>query len=167
MTQQSINFARAIFELNISEEHVENAKDIIMANIELYDALSNPAVKNSEKHTVIDKIFDKEIRNFLKVLCNHNCMKMISQIFEAYEALVLASKNEIRATFTFVTKPDDVEIEKVKEFLCNKYNKADVLLELKEDASLIGGFILTVGDTMYDKSIRGSLSSLYKTLVWR
>ena len=167
MTQQALNFAKAIFDLNISEECIENAKDIIMANKELYEALCNPAVRNSEKHSVIDKIFDKEVRNFLKVLCDYNSMNQISQIFNSYDDLVLDGKNIIRATIAFVIRPDDDQLEKLKEFLCNKYNKADVLLELKEDSSLIGGFILTAYDTIYDKSIRGSLSSLSKTLVWR
>ena len=167
MTQRAMNYAKAIFDINISEECVQNTKDVILANNELLEALSNPAVKKSEKHAVIDTVFDKEIRNFLKVLCDYECMEMISQIFEAYEAIVLDSKNLIRATVTFVTRPDNSQIEKIKEMVCSKYNKAGVLLELKEDPSLIGGFILSVGDTMYDKSIQGSLSSLYKTLVWR
>lgn len=167
MTQLAMNYAQAIYELKISEESMQDAKQIIMANKELLDSLSNPAVKKSEKHTVIDTVFDKEIRNFLKVLSDHSSMKMISQIFDAYDAIMLDSKNIIRATLTFVIRPDDNQLEKIKEYVCNKYNKTGVLLELNEDSSLIGGFSLTVGDTMYDKSIRGTLSSLSKTLAWR
>lgn len=167
MIQRAINYAKALFELNIPEECVHNAKDIIMENKDLLEALSNPTVKTSEKHTVIDDIFDKEVRSFLKVVCDNESMNIISQIFEAYERLVLDSKNVIRATITFVKRPDDEQLEQIKVMVCKKYNKSGVLLELKEDASLIGGFILTVGDTMYDKSIQGTLSSLYKTLVWR
>ena len=167
MTQRAINYAKAIFDLKIPEECVHNTKDIITSNVELFEALTSPAVKTSEKHTVIDAIFDKEVRNFLKVVCDNESMNIISQIFEAYEELVRDSKNVIRATITFVKRPDDEQLEKIKVMVCKKYNKSGVLLELKEDASLIGGFILTVGDTMYDKSIQGTLSALYKTLVWR
>jgi F-type H+-transporting ATPase subunit delta len=94
-------------------------------------------------------------------------MRPISQIFDMYEDVVLESKNIVKAKLTYVTKPDDDQINKIKEFVCNKYNKAGVLLELKEDASLIGGIVLSVGDVEYDKSIKGTLSSLHKTLVWR
>lgn len=167
MIQRAINYAKAIFELSLPEECVHNARDIITANKDLLEALTNPTIKASEKHTVIDNIFDKEVRSFLKVLCDNDSMNIISQIFEAYEELVLDSKNIIRATMTFVKRPDDEQLEQIKEMVCKIYNKSGVLLELKEDPTLIGGFILTVGDIMYDKSIQGTLSGLYKTLVWR
>jgi len=167
MTQRAINYAKALYDLNISEEVVQNTRDIILESNELFDALSNPSIKNKEKHAVIDSIFEKEIRNFLKILCDNNCVELILKIFDVYEDIVLENKNIIKATLTYVTKVDDEQIENIKEFIRNKYDKAGVLLELKEDASLIGGFILTVGDIEYDKSIKGTLSSLHKVLVWR
>lgn len=167
MTQRVINYAKALFDLSISEECVQRTKDIICLNSELFDALSNPAVKKSEKHAVIEAIFDKEVRSFLKVLCDNDCFDMINAIFSQYELNVMNSKNIIKAKLTFVTEPDQSEIEKIKQFVCNKYKKAEVYLELKEDASLLGGFILSVNGTEYDKSIQGTLSSLRKNLVWR
>lgn len=167
MTQRTMNFAKAIFELEIPEKCVQNSKDIITTNMELLEALSNPAIKKSEKFHVIDLLFEQEIRGFLKVLCDHSCMSMIIQIFEVYEKLVLESKNIIEATITYVKRPDDNQLEKIKDMVCKKYNKAGVLLQLNEDPSLIGGFILTIKDTMFDKSIQGTLNNLYKTLVWR
>jgi len=166
MTNHAMNYAKALFDLNISDGIVQNTKDIL-ENRELLDALCNPSIKKSEKHAVIDTIFDHEIRNFLKVLCDNGCMELLSQIFYTYESIVLDSKNIIKATITFVTRPDDDQLEKLKEFVCKKYNKGNVLLELKEDSSLLGGFILSVGDTEYDKSIKGTLLSLHKTLIRR
>lgn len=167
MTQLGMNYGKALFDLNISKECVQNTKDIILNNVELMDALSNPTIKKCEKHTVIDKVFAKEIRNFLKVLCDNERMELISQIFDAFEGIVLNSKNEIKAILTFVTRPDDDQLEKIKEFLCNEFNKTGVLLQLKQDYSLLGGFVLSVGDIEYDKSIKGTLVNLHKTLVRR
>ncbi len=167
MTLRDVNYAKVLFDLNISEECVQNTKDMILEHREIFMALINPAIKKSEKHTVIDTFFDKEIRSFLKVVCDNECMEFISKIFDSYEDIVLDSKNIVKATLTYVTRPDDELLEKIKDMVCNKYNKTDVLLELKEDATLLGGFVLSVGDTMYDKSIQGTLSSLSKTLVWR
>lgn len=167
MTQRVKNFAKALFELKISEKCVKNTKIMILTNQELVNALTNPVVKKNEKHAIIDSVFDKEIRNFVKVLCDYDSMNMIREILNAYEDILLDHKNIIRATVTYVTKPDEKQLEKIKEMVCKKYKKTGVLLELREDPSLIGGFLLTVGDTVYDKSIQGTLSGLYKTLVWR
>lgn len=167
MTQRASNFARVLMELKISEEIVQNTKKLIMANRELRKALANPAVKKIEKNKIIDVIFDEKIRSYLKVLCDYDYIDSIEQIFKAYEAMELERKNIIGATFIYVIRPEDIQLEKIKNFICRKYNMAGVLLELKEDSSLLGGFLLIVGDTVYDKSIKGNLSGLYKTLVWR
>jgi len=167
MIQRAMNYAKVLFDLNISEECVQNTKNIILKSRELQEAFSNPAIKKSEKHAVIDAIFDKRIISFLKVVCDNECMALISQIFDTYEGIVLNHKSIIKATLTFVTRPDNDQLEKIKKFICSDYKKTGVLLELKEDASLLGGFILSVGDMEYDKSIRGTLSSLNKTLMWR
>lgn len=167
MTQHAMNYAKALFDKNISNECIEHTKEMISSSSELLEALSNPAVKKVEKHNVIDKLFDQEIRGFLKVLCDYNAIGILNQILKSYDDYVLASKNIVKATLTYVIKPDDNQIEQIKEMVCKKYNKTSVLLELKEDSSLLGGFILTVGNTQYDKSVKGTLANLQKTLVWR
>ncbi|MDF2539709.1 MAG: synthase delta chain [Herbinix sp.] len=167
MTKSAFHFAKVLLELNITDKCIQESKDMILANQELQDALSNPAVKKSEKHAVIDRIFAGEIRSFLKVISDRDAFFMAEQIFDAYESVLLQSKNMIKATFSFVTKPDSDQLIGIKEMLCTKFRKADVLLELQEDPSLIGGFVITVDNIVIDNSIKGSINNLYKTLVWR
>lgn len=167
MTQGAINYAKALFDLGIQEDCVKSTEDIILQNNELSEALSNPAVKKKEKHAVIDAVFDEKIRSFMKVLCDNEAMGMANEIFDAYDDIALKSKNMIKATITYMSRPDDDQLEGIKKMVCRKFNKSGVLLEMKEDSSLLGGFILTVGDTEYDKSIRGTLEGLGKTLVRR
>ncbi|MDF2676332.1 MAG: synthase delta chain [Bacillota bacterium] len=167
MTELTMNYSIVLFELKISHEIIHETKNIFLESRELLNALSNPSIQQNEKHSVIDSIFDKEIRNFLKVLSDNNKIDLIVNIIDAYDEVLLQSKNILKVTFTYVTIPDENQINQIKEFVRDKYNKADVLLELKEDSSLLGGFILTVGDIVYDKSIAGTLSSLRKTLAWR
>ena len=167
MIRQAENYAKALFELKISEESMNQAKAILTSSRELADALNHPEVKKAEKHRVINTIFAGEISSFLKVLCDHGSFGMIGQIFEAFEALVLEDKKYIKAEFHYVTKPEEDQLERIRTMLRRKYHAKDVLLDLKEDPSLIGGFLLTVGNTVYDKSIRGALASLYASLVKR
>lgn len=167
MTERDMNYGRVLFELGVSKESIDRTKALVSESKELVDALSNPVVKKSEKEAVIDRLFDKEMGGFLKVLCENAYIDHLEEIFEAYEEIVLESKNMIRATLRYVTKPSDAQIEGFKQMICKKYNKVDVLLQLKEDQSLIGGFVLKVEDTEYDKSIKGRIFDLQKTLLWR
>ena len=165
MTQCAMNYAKDLFDLKINKECVQNTINIILENKELFSALSNPSINKGEKHAVIDSIFEEEIRSFLKVLSDNDCMEIIGEIFKQYQMILLERNQVIKATLSYVSKPEDEQIEEMKVMICKKYNKADVLLELKEDLSLLGGFVLSVDDMVYDKSVRGTLSSLEKTLV--
>lgn len=166
MTDRAINYAKALMELNISEESITRAK-YLLENKVLLEALSNPTIKNKEKDAVIDSIFPNEVRGFLKVLCENNSIDFIYDIMDAYQNLKIENINQIKATLTYVTKPEEEQLQRIKEMICKKWNKAGVILELIEDVSLLGGFILTIGDIEYDKSIRGMLSGMQKTLLWR
>ena len=55
----------------------------------------------------------------------------------------------------------------MKAYLANKYGKQTVELSMVEDKSLIGGFVLRVGDKEEDYSMKGRLDRLEKRLTWR
>ncbi|MGB8455852.1 MAG: ATP synthase F1 subunit delta [Anaerocolumna sp.] len=167
MSPQAENFGKILFSLGLKEEVVLKSKKIISENFELVKALDNPVIKKEDKEAAVDNIFEKDIRSFIKVLCLNQCIGSIDKIFEAYEKIVLDSKNIIKAKLSYVTRPDETELEQIKDMLCRKYEKTGVILEMEEDTSLIGGFVLSVDNTDYDKSIKGTIEELQKTLVRR
>jgi F-type H+-transporting ATPase subunit delta len=167
MIRQTIYYARALFSLNIREESIKSAKELLLGSKVLSDSLENPIIPIREKEAIIDKLFDKEVCGFLKVLCANQMTGAFAEIVDAYESMVLEHKNILRVVLSYVVKPDDAQIDQIKHMLCEKYQKTGVFLELKEDPSLIGGFVLYVGSTEYDKSIQGALLDMQKTLVGR
>lgn len=167
MIQLDANYGKVLFNLALPDEVISRAKNILLNSTELLAALDNPSIKAKEKHAVIDKLFDDEMRAFLKVVCDNGYISHIAEIFIAYDDLVLESKNMIRATLSFVTKLNEAQIIGIKNMICKKYRKEDVLLELKEDPTLIGGFILNIGDMEYDRSVKGKLLDMQKRLLWR
>lgn len=167
ISQRAANYAKVLYSLKISEDSIAHARQLLMEQSELRDALSNPVIKNKEKNSVIDQLFDKEITAFLKVLCENKAIGIFHEILEAYEQIVLDSKNMLKARLAYAEKPDDEAIEKIKRMICDKYQKTEVILEQEQDVSLIGGFVLYVGDMEYNKSIKGTLSEMQKSLIGR
>ena len=167
ISQRALNYAKVLYSLELKEETIQSAKELLLNNSDLMDSLENPLVNKQEKSSVIDKLFDKEISSFLKTLCENKSIGLFSEIINAYEDMVLEHKNVLRAKLAYVKKPGEAEIDQIKNMLCEKYKKTGVFLELEEDASLIGGFVLYVGNTEYDKSIKGTLSEMQKTLIRR
>ncbi len=167
ISQRSLTYAKILFSMNLSEDSIHQMKQLMTGSHELIDALSNPAVKQQEKAAVIDALFDAEVTSFLKVICENNVVSLFAQIMEAFDGLVLDQKNIIRAKFAYAFKPSDEEIEHIKTMICAKYKKSGVLLDMEQDDSLIGGYVLTVGNMEYNKSIKGALSDMQKALIRR
>lgn len=164
---RATNYAKVLVSLGLCEEIVKDALLLIKENEVLSKALKNPAIRKQEKEAVIDKLFDVQVRNFIKVLCAEQCVDFVDQILEEYESITLANRNIMKAKISFVTGLEEEELEQMKDMICKKYNKAGVVFELKEDVSLIGGFCLTIGNTEYDRSIKASLKELRNTLAGR
>lgn len=167
ITIQAFNYGKVLYSLNISEEVINNTKELIRDNNYLLEVLANPTIKVKEKESVISKIFHKEIEPFIKLLCENNRISMIKDILEAYDTFILEEHSIVRAKLYYVTKPDEDEIMQIKDMVRNNYNKEGVYLELVEDKTLIGGFVLCVGNTEYNRSIKGNLLELQKTLSRR
>lgn len=159
--------AEVLFELKISEKSINDAQKIFFDNPILVDILSNPSVKTDDKYAVIDKLFEKDIAGFLKILTEFRHIAKANEIFEAYSNRVLSSKNILKAEFSYVTKPNEQMQEQFRQMLKQKYSVSDVLLTLKEDKSLVGGYKLRVNDTEYDKSIQGTVKALQNRLIRR
>ncbi len=167
ITQRAVNYAKVLYSLGIKEKSIQRTKNILQENGVLIKVLNNPVIGKQEKEAVIDAVFDKEICNYIKVLSKNQDMEAAADIFTVYGKMLLQDRNILTAKLTYAGKPDEQELEQIKAMLCRKFNKAAVSLELIEDTSLIGGYILTVGDTEYDKSIKGTLQELQKTLAGR
>ena len=90
-----------------------------------------------------------------------------SEMFDAYDGIVREKENTVEAVFTYVTKPDDAQIESLKAKIARDWGKKSVKLRLQEDPAIIGGFILTVGEQVYDQSIRTSMAKMKRHFAER
>lgn len=158
---------RALFELSPKEEDVKTAEALFDSCEELKEVLASPAVEFAEKEKVIDRLFPDGLRSFLKVMCSFGHMERITEIFEAYEEELLKSKNILKADFYCVSRPDEAQIDKIKETLKKKYGVSDVLLDITEDEELIGGYRLEVEGVEYDKSFQGMIKALQNKISGR
>lgn len=167
ITMRAFNYGKVLYSLKLDEEVINSTKNLINNNNYLLQVLANPTIQVKEKEAVISKIFHKEIGPFIRLLCDNNCIMMINDIFEAYDNLLLEEHNIVKAKLYYVIKPDEDEIEQIKDMVRTKFDKEGVYLELVEDKTLIGGFVLCVGNTEFNRSIKGNLLEMQKTLTRR
>ena len=160
-------YACVLYDLGISFKSIEETKEIFKKVPQLQFIFKNPTISGEKKLNIIDTVFPKETQNFLKVVCKYQRMDIIFEIFEAYENYCNMQRKFLNAKLSCVEPPSETQLDGMKKFLCKKYNMNDVHIEVKRDDSLIGGFILSVGDDEYDWSLKGRLKRLEQKLTWR
>ena len=167
ISKQAVNYAKALISLGITKDSIEHTKNLLQSSAELLEVLENPVIHKKEKEAVIDALFETEMGSYLKVLSEHQVLGLFPQIADAYQELDMEHRNILKAKLVYAVKPENDQLYEMKKMLCDRYHKSDIILELKEDTSVIGGYVLYVKDEVYDKSIKGALSDMQKNLIGR
>lgn len=171
-TQKKKSDAEAVTEsdgrqLGVSEESVLNAEQALENSPELARVLDSPVVSYQEKCEVIDKIFDDDIKTFIKVVCKNEKASELKSMFAEYKRYRVSGDGIAEAELFYTVMPTDEQQEGIKSFVKNKTGVHTVNLKLIEKPELEGGFVLKIGDLEYDRSYKGRLDALRQRLVRR
>ena len=168
-TRAAIRYAKAVLSLASDQKSADAVNDdmkllvsTIAENDELKEMLKSSIVKSEVKKTTLRKIFPNlgAISNGLfDVLISNKRIDILNEVAKSYIALYDEVNGKEKATvITAVPMTNELEIKvlaKVKELT----SKA-VELENIVDESILGGFILRVGDKQYNASIANQLNKL-------
>lgn len=159
--------AQVLLSLEVDVKDVLDAKETFAECPALLQTLENPTVSQKEKHAVIEKIFPASLHTFLKVVCQNNSIGEIDDIFTEYIGLEHKSRGCADAVIEYVTPLTEAQLSSMKKFVCAKTGMQEVSLELKQNPALLGGFILQIGDMVYDRSLKTKMAVLQKNLTRR
>lgn len=165
LTKVSQDYAVKLHELGIPRDILQQTSDIFHVVEQIGSDLGNPSISLEKKHSIIEKLFPIEIRDFLKILCDNNHIALFDEIVEAYEKSEPRIQGEVHATLSYVTAPTDEQLEGITQFIKKEFQANEVKLELQEDSSLGGGFVLRAGNKEYDWSTKGRLEQLESKLL--
>ncbi|MEO0527054.1 MAG: ATP synthase F1 subunit delta [Bacteroidota bacterium] len=168
-SRAAIRYAKATLDLSLEHKATDTVeKDMrlvlntISENKELQDMLSSPVIKGSLKLEALSLVFKgchTITEGLISTLAGNKRIPLLKEVALKYIVLNEQLKGEnIAYVTTAVPMTPDLEksvLKKVNEITGNK-----VTLENKVDESIIGGFVLRVGDLQYDASIANKLNSL-------
>lgn len=161
MTLTAQNYATDLINGKIGNDILKEVSGIMEAVPQIRMDFEDPTVSLEKKHIIIDRVFPKEIRNFLKLLCDNGDFALWDDICKYRK---LASENskerEETATLVYVTKPTDEQLAGIRRFLEKEFDNPDMDLLMEEDKSIKSGFILRIGSQEYDWSEKGRLEQL-------
>ncbi len=166
MTQAVIDYANELYKTGMSKDFLTDAKDTLDLIPQIRADFENPTIELEKKHTVIDKVFPKEVRNFLKLLCDNNDFNLFEMIYQEFLELGKTTTSvETQAELIYVTAPNEEQLAGIKKFLAKEYNNEEIELTLTKDKSIKSGFILRVGNKEYDWSEKGRIEQLQRTVT--
>ncbi|AUP79353.1 ATP synthase F1 subunit delta [Flavivirga eckloniae] len=168
-TRAAIRYAKAVLSLasdQKSAEAVNNDMKLIANTIaeskDLSETLQSPVISPSVKKAVVLEVFkksDKTTLSLVDILISNNRIDILGHVALKYNQLFDQSKGiELATVTTAVALTADLEkkvLVKAKE-LTGK----NVEIENIVDESILGGFILRIGDIQYDASIANQLNKL-------
>ncbi len=148
-------------------EELKNFKFILREQPDFKLFLETPVILNTEKFRLLDQVcrqgFSVQLRNFLCLLIQKRRIGFLLEIID-YLRVRYAYKEERNALLRVSSLLDLEILQQIKQSL-EKTLTQRLKIYVQLDGELLGGIKATVGNTLIDGSLRGSLVVLKEKLM--
>ena len=144
------------------EKDMREIVAVITENTKLQNFLESPVVKGQVKKDSLQEIFkssDEITKGLINTLTDNKRIALLQEVALKYIILHEQLKGEDVA-FVTTAVPLTAALEKKVLAEVAKMTGNKVTIENKIDESIIGGFVLRVGDLQYDASVANKLNGL-------
>ncbi|MDQ1333242.1 MAG: F-type H+-transporting ATPase subunit delta [Thermodesulfobacteriota bacterium] len=171
----SKRYAKALLSLGQEDgNYIAYGKDLnefgafCSANREFIKVIANQIFSVEERKRVLDAVLAKSpfadlTKNFLRLLLDKNRIGGIQGIVAYYSKLTDEISNITRADI-ITAKPLKKEARDKLAVALEGLTAKEVKIEVREDASLIGGLVVRIGDLVLDGSVKAQLEGLKESL---
>lgn len=168
-------YAKALLDLALEKKQedlvnkdMQFVAETIAENSELEMLISSPIYRIADKKMALTAVFDKKIsalsNNLIDLLATNKRMSLFQTIANQYSILYNEVKKIVKASvITAIPLDDEMRKQILTKAQALAKNK-EINLESNIDESIIGGFILRVGDVQIDASILNKLNNLKREL---
>ena len=135
---------------------------------ELEKAICNPLYgvlgRKNVLEAVIGKVgISKIVASFLLLLFDKGRFDFLSDINDFYQKLADDLKGVLQASLVSASELSSETVEKIRTTLSKRTGK-DIILQVEQDPSLIGGIVSRIGDLVLDGSIKSQLLNMRESL---
>jgi len=171
----SKRYARAFFEIAAKEKKLEQYYSelkkfsaLIAENKSLKEFLSNPIFDQENKKAVVEKLISKlgfyaMTANFLKLLVDKRRVDSLPDIEVCYRQLMDDALKKVRVSVKSAFPLSDKMREQINANM-EKITGRKAEMTVETDPGLLGGIIISVGDTLYDGSVKNQLNNMRNLL---
>lgn len=176
VTRIASRYAKSLLDLAIEENQAERVledmnhlKEAVKSR-DLYLMLKSPIINVSKKKEIMKVLFeskfDKMSMGFIDIILRKGRETYLPEISQEFEKQYKKYKRVSTAVITSAQPLSETAVAKIKaKLLASNITDDSVELQTKIDPSLIGGFVIEIGDKLYDASVSGKLAKLKKEFV--
>ena len=167
----SRRYAKAMFDIGTQQgdlaklgQDIRSLAKAMTESAELDNALTNPALRRSDRRKVIDAVMQSigvqtSSRNLVYVLLDGERMGNLPGISRALDEMIEAKAGRVTAEVISAKPLDASQLSEINVAL-EKLSGKKVSVTTRQDPELLGGVIAKVGDTVYDGSLRTQLRAI-------
>jgi len=175
-TRVAQRYAKSLISLAKERQVLEQVKEDMLTiksvceeSHDFSNMLKSPIVKTDKKSAILNEIFAKEVCElslaFINIVTEKKREAILGAIAENFIHLYNESKNIVTASVTSATAiTEDIRAQVLTQ-LKSVVGDANVQVEERVDESLIGGFVLRVGDREFNSSVANKLQKLKREFV--
>jgi F-type H+-transporting ATPase subunit delta len=173
-TRAASRYAKSLLELSIEQNALDPVRNdmaymgsVISENQDLQLMLKSPIVKSDKKITVLKSIFDAFddlSKAFIDLIGTNGREDLLPHIATSFDKLYKAHKGIVDVEITSAKVLDETTKTAILEKVGAAY-KGDFVVNEKIDESLIGGFLVTVGDHQIDATVSRKFRDLRQVLM--
>jgi F-type H+-transporting ATPase subunit delta len=169
MSRAAIRYAKAILEYATDankatavNDDMKSIGNTIDSNLELRSFLSNPTIKQDIKNAALKEVFanvQPETNKLFDLLLENKRFEILSAISSEYTNL-FDENNGVQLAIVTTAIAITPELEKQVLDKIATFSNKKITIQNTIDPSIIGGFILRIGDMQYNASVANKLQEL-------
>lgn len=165
MSEATERYAAALFGAAQGDAGaVRAAADALMADTQRWNVLVSAATTDAEKKELLAGAPQLDgqdaLKAFLQLLLEEGHLDALPEILPEFSRLALNAQGGMECVMTCARQPDEATQEAVRKAACKLRGAQNVVLQIKIDSSLLGGFVLDIDGVTYDRSVKGRLDRL-------
>ena len=165
MSEATERYAAALFGAAQGDAGaVRAAADALMADTQRWNVLVSAATTDAEKKELLAGAPQLDgqdaLKAFLQLLLEEGHLDALPEILPEFSRLALNAQGGMECVMTCARQPDEATQEAVRKAACKLRGAQNVVLQIKIDPSLLGGFVLDIDGVTYDRSVKGRLDRL-------
>jgi F-type H+-transporting ATPase subunit delta len=128
--------------------------------------LRDPLLSATDKKELLGAVAQKGQRvvptaawRFVDLLCEKHKLLLLPDIYQQFRVLLRAHRGELWVTVKTVCALSHTEKARIVDVLERRFAKK-IIVEEERDPKIVGGFVIRIGDSVIDASLRGRLDSI-------